>query len=257
MAGSASSGVPERVPRGAGSGSPAGPISRNARPTQIGKVGDLVPSSRTDAGQVHGPLLQPQSPPPPSKSRRRRSPRLRRSRRPRSPRPSPVHHRRGPRASRPRRLHLQQRGPSARTASGSSHLVHRGRRRRSEGAQGDTPGARQANTIRERNTNACEDFRRRDQRTSCSRSSPVNTNSALGRPVRATPRFYYLPSELRAHDTSGPHPAAPVSALTTDGQHVVLTGPGRPGGAMAPSPAAELACCAGHSGTRRIVAAKG
>src|SRR3954447_21610022 len=35
------------------------------------------------------------------------------------------------------------------------------------------------------NARAWADVARRDQRTSCSRSSPVNTRSALGRPVRA------------------------------------------------------------------------
>jgi hypothetical protein len=44
------------------------------------------------------------------------------------------------------------------------------------------------NTMRERNARACADFLRRDQRTSCSRSSSLNTNAALGRPVRGMPQ---------------------------------------------------------------------
>ena len=51
----------------------------------------------------------------------------------------------------------------------------------------DTPAA-QANTIRERNANAWDDFRRRAHRTSCSRSSSVNSNTAFGRPVRGIPK---------------------------------------------------------------------
>ena len=49
-----------------------------------------------------------------------------------------------------------------------------------------TPSAH-ANTIRDRNANACEDFARRDQRNSVSCSSSLNTNSVLGRPVRVMP----------------------------------------------------------------------
>ena len=44
-----------------------------------------------------------------------------------------------------------------------------------------------SNTIRERNAKACDDLRRRAQRTSCSRSSSESTNSAFGRPVLAIP----------------------------------------------------------------------
>ena len=44
-----------------------------------------------------------------------------------------------------------------------------------------------SSTIRERNANACDDLRRRAQRTSSSRSSSVRIRSALGRPVRAIP----------------------------------------------------------------------
>src|SRR5512144_971612 len=58
-----------------------------------------------------------------------------------------------------------------------------------------------ASTIRDRNANACADFARRDQRTSCSRSSLVRTNEALGRPVLAIDRVYSLSCELRAQDT--------------------------------------------------------
>jgi hypothetical protein len=42
-----------------------------------------------------------------------------------------------------------------------------------------------ASTIRHRNANACDDFARRDHRTNVSRSCSVNTNSAIGRPIRA------------------------------------------------------------------------
>src|SRR5215210_1940306 len=47
-----------------------------------------------------------------------------------------------------------------------------------------TPSAH-ANTIFDRSARACDDFARRDQRTNCSRSSSLSTNSALGRPVLA------------------------------------------------------------------------
>ena len=40
-----------------------------------------------------------------------------------------------------------------------------------------------ANTIRDRDANACDDVAYRDHRTSVSRSSSVNTNTAFGRPV--------------------------------------------------------------------------
>ncbi len=43
----------------------------------------------------------------------------------------------------------------------------------------------QASTIFDRSANACADLARRDQRTSCSRSPSLSTNSALGRPVLA------------------------------------------------------------------------
>ena len=46
----------------------------------------------------------------------------------------------------------------------------------------DIPAAH-ANTIRDRNANACADLARRDQRCSCSRSVSDSTRSALGRPV--------------------------------------------------------------------------
>src|SRR5512144_1390285 len=59
-----------------------------------------------------------------------------------------------------------------------------------------------ASTIRDRNANACADFARRDQRTSCSRSSSVRTNDVFGRPVLAINRVYNLPYELSARDTS-------------------------------------------------------
>ena len=43
-------------------------------------------------------------------------------------------------------------------------------------------------TILERNANAWEDFRRRSHRTSCSRSSSVNSKTALGRPAIGMPK---------------------------------------------------------------------
>ena len=46
------------------------------------------------------------------------------------------------------------------------------------------PDAAQPKTIRARNATACEDFARRDQRCSWSRSPSDNTNSAFGRPGR-------------------------------------------------------------------------
>ncbi len=45
----------------------------------------------------------------------------------------------------------------------------------------------QPSTIRDRNANACDDFRRRAHRTNCSRSWEVNSNSTFGRPVRGIP----------------------------------------------------------------------
>src|SRR5512144_2645339 len=63
-----------------------------------------------------------------------------------------------------------------------------------------------ASTIRDRNANACADFARRDQRTSCSRSSLVRTNEALGRPVLAIDPVYNLSCELRAQDIRGGRP---------------------------------------------------
>jgi hypothetical protein len=59
------------------------------------------------------------------------------------------------------------------------------------------PGSAHANTIRDRNANACDDFARRDHRTSVSRSSSVNTNSAFGRPVLGTPHPTHLTHELQ------------------------------------------------------------
>jgi hypothetical protein len=49
----------------------------------------------------------------------------------------------------------------------------------------DAPSA-QASTMRHRWASACEDFARRDQRTSVARSASVSTSSAFGRPVLAT-----------------------------------------------------------------------
>jgi hypothetical protein len=66
----------------------------------------------------------------------------------------------------------------------------------------NAPGTAQASTIRDRNANPAADVRRRDQRTNCSRSAPVNTNGAFGRPVLATGQPYNFHHELLAHDTS-------------------------------------------------------
>ena len=57
------------------------------------------------------------------------------------------------------------------------------------------------NTIFDRSASACADFARRDQRTSCSRSSSVNTNSVFGRPVLAIQPFYDLRHGFPAQDT--------------------------------------------------------
>jgi len=54
----------------------------------------------------------------------------------------------------------------------------------------NAPGTAHANTIRERTANACADFARRDQRSNCARSSPVNSNTAFGRPVLAIHPVY-------------------------------------------------------------------
>jgi hypothetical protein len=51
----------------------------------------------------------------------------------------------------------------------------------------------QASTILDRNANACDDLRRRDQRSSCSRSSSVSTSGAFGCPVRAIPQSSTYP----------------------------------------------------------------
>src|SRR5215217_8829097 len=55
----------------------------------------------------------------------------------------------------------------------------------------------QPSTIRLRNARACDDFARRDQRSNVSRSSSVNTTSATGRPVRATPAPYTCGPDFR------------------------------------------------------------
>jgi hypothetical protein len=44
------------------------------------------------------------------------------------------------------------------------------------------PSSAQPSTIRHRNARACDDFARRDQRTSVSRSSSDNTSDSFGRP---------------------------------------------------------------------------
>jgi hypothetical protein len=63
-----------------------------------------------------------------------------------------------------------------------------------------SPGTAQANTIRERNANACADFARRVHLSNCARSSSVNINSAFGRTVLAIHQFYNLTHELLALD---------------------------------------------------------
>jgi hypothetical protein len=52
--------------------------------------------------------------------------------------------------------------------------------------------------IRDRNANACEDFARRDHRTSWSRSPSVNTNSAFGRPRVAMHRIMLHSNTIRS-----------------------------------------------------------
>ena len=69
----------------------------------------------------------------------------------------------------------------------------------------DAPGAAHANTILDRNANACADLARRDQRSSCARSPSDNVNSAFGRPVLAIHQFYDFNNGLTAHDTSPGH----------------------------------------------------
>jgi FtsP/CotA-like multicopper oxidase with cupredoxin domain len=60
------------------------------------------------------------------------------------------------------------------------------------------------------NANACDDFARRDQRSSVSRSTSDNTNSAFGRPVLGTRRAYHLRHEFRARHTSAEASPTPV-----------------------------------------------
>jgi hypothetical protein len=54
------------------------------------------------------------------------------------------------------------------------------------------PPSAQANTIRDRIANTCDDFTRRDQRVNVSRSAALSTNSALGRPVLAIEPVYRI-----------------------------------------------------------------
>ena len=88
------------------------------------------------------------------------------------------------------------RGPPGRGSSSSpSSRLSMNRRRHLPTVAGATPiftatcwlsrPWAQANTIFDRDAKNCADFARRDQRTSCSRSSSDNTNSAFGRPVLA------------------------------------------------------------------------
>ena len=59
------------------------------------------------------------------------------------------------------------------------------------------PGTAHASTIHDRRTNARDDLRRLDQRTSCSRSTPLSNNSAFGRPVLAIHQLYDSPTNFR------------------------------------------------------------
>ena len=61
----------------------------------------------------------------------------------------------------------------------------------------DRPSA-QPSTIRDRNASACELFRRRAHRVSVSRSSPVNTSSAFGRPRDAIRESSHPPTRFAA-----------------------------------------------------------
>ena len=61
----------------------------------------------------------------------------------------------------------------------------------------DRPSA-QPSTIRDRTASACELFRRRAHRVSISRSSPVNTSSAFGRPRDAIRESSYPPTRFAA-----------------------------------------------------------
>ena len=61
----------------------------------------------------------------------------------------------------------------------------------------------QPSTIRLRKARACDDFARRDQRSNVSRSSSVNTTSATGRPVRATPATYTCGPDFRRRTLEG------------------------------------------------------
>jgi hypothetical protein len=93
---------------------------------------------------------------------------------------------------------LPGRGSSGSPSSRSSQ----NRRRHFPTVAGDTPHAAATSvlerpsadpsTIRERNANAWEDFRRRSHRINCSRSVSVNSNACLGRPILAVPQHNKL-----------------------------------------------------------------
>ena len=88
--------------------------------------------------------------------------------------------------------------PGRGSSESPSNRSSQNRRRHFPTVAADTPQSRatslfawpsaHASTIRERNANAWEDFRRRSHRTNCSRSSSVNSNACLGRPVLAMPQ---------------------------------------------------------------------
>jgi len=92
--------------------------------------------------------------------------------------------------------------PGRGSSESPSNRNSQNRRRHFPTVAGDTPHRAatsvferplaQPNTIRERNANACEDFRRRSHRTSCSRSESLTSNTCLGRPVRAMPQHTTL-----------------------------------------------------------------
>jgi hypothetical protein len=86
----------------------------------------------------------------------------------------------------------------------------------------DKPSAH-ANTIRDRNANACAELARRDHRVNVFRSSSVSVNVAFGRPVFGIPDILYIENELWAQDTSRHHAGDPAQ---TDHDASVVVGAG-------------------------------
>src|SRR3954451_12534947 len=79
----------------------------------------------------------------------------------------------------------------------------------------------QPSTIRLRNARACDDFAHRDQRSNVSRSSSVNTTSATGRPVRATPATYTCGPDFRRRTLPEPARQAPARGRRLRGGQVL------------------------------------